>query len=159
MQFQDHLSPAKPSSTIQYSEMSLHLLCTDVDLEKDWDELFQSFYTSWSDPVQPIAQLTFAHLGTNTTAERVAFESAKQDLLEEARASRETLFWIKCVDDKTNKIVGGMCYKHEPEWPSDHCFMPSWFEEGSEMQRLSKGCYEELLKCRKRCMKREHMCQ
>lgn len=136
-----------------------NLLCANADIPNDWDELFASFYTSWSTPVQPVSQLTFAHLGTDTPAERTAYQNAKVELLKEAQSHPGAVFWIKCTDKTTGKIVGGMCYKHERDWPSGDAFSPTWFDEGSEMQRLSRGLYGELLRWRRMCIKGEHMCQ
>jgi hypothetical protein len=140
---------------------SIHqFTCAYASLEKDWDELMQSFHDSWASPIQPVSQLTFAHIGTNSPEEKQAFEKAKRILLEETREAPDRIFWIKCVDVKTGKIVGGMNYKHEKSWPKDEGnFTPDWFEEGSEMQRLSKGFYEQLLEWRKTIMKGEHLCE
>ncbi|KAF1926398.1 uncharacterized protein M421DRAFT_93959 [Didymella exigua CBS 183.55] len=123
-----------------------NLLCSNADINNDWDQLFHSFYTSWAMPLQPVGKLTSAHLATNTPAERTAFQKAKTDLLEEFRSHPDTVFWIKCIDTLNGKIVGGMCYKHERMWPNEDAFVPTWFDEGSEMQRLSKGFYGELLR-------------
>lgn len=134
--------------------------CSDVNLSTEWDELIESFHYSWSSPIQPVSQLTFAHLGTNSPEERDALEAAKSTLLKEAQDAPETMFWIKCVDVKTGKIIGGMNYKYEKAWPKEvDSFTPSWFEEGSEMQKLSQGFYGTLLDMRKQIMKEEHMCK
>jgi hypothetical protein len=102
-----------------------NLLCANADIANDWDELFASFYTSWSNPIQPVSQVTFAHLGTNTTAEQTACQKAKVELLREAKSHPDTVFWIKCTDATTGKIVGGMCYKHERNWPRGSLFAPT----------------------------------
>ena len=123
--------------TAIYNMSPYSLFCANADIANDWDELFASFYTSWSNPIQPVSQLTFAHLGTNTPAERTACQKAKVEPLEEAELHSDTVFWIKCTDTTTGKIVGGMCYKHERNWPSGDSFAPTWFDDGSEMRRLS----------------------
>lgn len=107
------------------------------NIHKDWDELFQS-YTSWSNPIQPVSQLTFVHLGTGTPAGKVTFK-AKCYLLEEAKEFPNATFWPKCIDVKTGKTVGGMCCKHAKIWPppTGKVLAPVWYEAGSEMARLS----------------------
>ncbi|KAF2623777.1 hypothetical protein BU25DRAFT_461860 [Macroventuria anomochaeta] len=137
------------------SIVSQHHATSDIDT--DWNELFHSFYTSWYHPSQPVSQPTFAHLGTNTPAETAAFEEETRILLKEVNANTDSVFWIKFVDSKSGQIVGGMCYRHELTWPKQETFVPSWFEEGTEMRRLSEGFYGELLRWRKMLMKGEDM--
>jgi len=43
------------------------------------------------------------------------------------------VFWIKCTDTSTGKIMGGMCYKYERDWPNGAAFAPTWFNRGSDM--------------------------
>ena len=143
-----------PSSTTS------QFVASRVSLDADWNELMHVFWASWKAPLQASGELTFPHLGTDTAEERQAFRTTKESLFKEAVAQQDTVIWLKCCDTKTGKIVGGICYKHEKDWPSQEAnFTGCGFQPGTERQELSDSFYRQLLGWRKHCMKGEHICE
>ncbi|KAF2258846.1 putative GNAT family acetyltransferase [Lojkania enalia] len=131
---------------------------SEVDLDRDWDELMRAFWTSWKTPLQASGELTFPHLGTNTPEEEAAFNSMKKMLLNEAKNNPGSVRWLKCTDTKSARIAGAACFKHEKEWPRPGAnFTGCGFDPGSELQELSDSFYRQLLGWRLRIMKGEHI--
>ncbi|PYI06961.1 hypothetical protein BO78DRAFT_418108 [Aspergillus sclerotiicarbonarius CBS 121057] len=132
-----------------------------LNAPNEWDELMAGYWASWLDPLQATGELTFAHLGTGTTAEQKAFTELKETLLEEAQADPEHTVWLKCTDGHSNRIVGGGMYKI-------HCSNPyragaptpsaHWFPTGSEKRILAETMYRQLWAWRVKLMSDRHAC-
>jgi hypothetical protein len=131
-----------------------------VNLETDWDELMSVFWMTWKTPLQASGELTFPYLGSNTPEEAAAYETTSAGLLAEAKQNVETVLWYKAVDDFSDKIVGGLCFKIELKWPkSGTNFTGCGFEPGSERQELSDSFYRQLLAWRPQLAKGQHICK
>ncbi|KAH6603918.1 hypothetical protein Trco_007364 [Trichoderma cornu-damae] len=58
-----------------------------VDLDKDWDGVFGSFWQAWSTPRQAAMVVTFPHIGESGPKEAAAFEVKKAQYLASARTN------------------------------------------------------------------------
>ena len=88
--------------------MTFELL--EVDLDKEWDELFACEWAAWMDPRQSIWELTFPVLGSGPTAEAEAIRINSARQLQGIKADPLSR-WMKVVDTDTGKIVAGALWK------------------------------------------------
>ncbi|GKZ27006.1 hypothetical protein AbraIFM66951_003935 [Aspergillus brasiliensis] len=140
-----------------------NLIVSRVSLTADgeWDEFMAGYWASWLDPCQATGELTFAHLGTGTTAEKEAFIKTKESLLNEARADPDNTVWLKCFNVHDNRIVGGGMYKihrSNPYRAGAPTPIADWFPEGSEKRELAEAMYRQLWAWRARLMTEKHIC-
>jgi hypothetical protein len=139
-----------------------NLLVSPANLQNDWDQVFATYWYSWSHPLQALGELTFPHVGTDTPAERRSFERLKQSYLSTALAHPSRIHWVKCVDVDTSAIIGGACYEvyssnpyraGKPKFSVDDGF------EDSTLKVLSETMYGQLLDWRVRLMSDAHICR
>ncbi|PHH90387.1 hypothetical protein CDD83_3837 [Cordyceps sp. RAO-2017] len=120
------------------------LAVSDVDLERDWDELFATYWASWKSPLQAAGELTFSNLGRGGPEEAASFEAAKSTYLAAARADPDQ-HWIK-VEDPGGGIVGGGCWtlcRHGARLALVQ--RPACgFETGSERDTLCRELYAQM---------------
>lgn len=132
-----------------------------VNLLEDWDELFETYWHSWAQPLQALGELTFPYLGTDTPAERESFEKLKKIYLSTALDHPSRIHWVKCVDLTTAAIIGGACYEvyySNPYRAGRPVASGTGFEQESGLQALSKAMHEQLLDWRIRLMSDAHIC-
>ncbi|KAK4077834.1 uncharacterized protein Triagg1_3528 [Trichoderma aggressivum f. europaeum] len=133
-----------------------------VDLDKDWDGVFGSFWKSWSIPRQAPMVVTFPHIGEGGPKEAAAFAVKKAQYLAAARTSPGQM-WFKLVDTEKSPplIVGGCCVTHwrDEEHPRNMPDTPHYgFEPGSQLRMMSEQLYGQLDVWHRRAMKgREHI--
>ena len=148
-----------------------------VDFDKDWDDMFYTYWESWKDPVQITGVLTFSWLGEGSELEATSYAAAKRDYLALARASPDT-YWIK-VEDRNligpgiNRIVGGGAWTHHRKNPfqdlktqenpkneedsAPNITLPGLgYPEGSERHRLMCQFYAQMWHWRPKMMTRPH---
>ncbi|KAL4955391.1 hypothetical protein BDW69DRAFT_182588 [Aspergillus filifer] len=80
-------------------------------LPDDWDSLFTTYWKAWSEPLQAVSELTLPHIGRGTPAEQASFERLKKSYLKDALENPDRIHWVKCIDRRTGKIIGGACYE------------------------------------------------
>lgn len=128
-----------------------------VNYDQDWDELMESYWNAWRQPLQASGELTFPYLGTGTEAELHAKIEAKQRFLVLSRDNTD-VYWYKGVHSATGRIVCGASFTHHRPHPvharaaensSRLPFQATWFALGSEKRRLSEEMYEQLLAWRR----------
>lgn len=135
-----------------------------VNLERDWDPLFRTFWKSWSIPRQAAMVATFPHIGDGGPEEAESFEVKKAQYLAAAKSSPGQM-WFKLVDEGQPlfPIVGGVCVTHwKDEQQPRH--MPDepheGFEPGSQIQQMSEQFYGQLHEWHSQIMRpREHICK
>ncbi|TGO59602.1 hypothetical protein BOTNAR_0159g00010 [Botryotinia narcissicola] len=145
-----------------------------VDFDKDWDDLFFTYWESWKDPVQVTGVLTFAWLSEGGVLEKRSYESAKKDYLDLAISSPD-MHWIK-VEDRSligpgvNCIVaGGAWTQHRKDPFREHQHTASdqegiynlklpglGYPVGSDRHRLMCEFYAQMLSWRPKMMARPH---
>jgi hypothetical protein len=145
---------------------------SNVDLDKDWDDMFYSYWESWKDPVQITGVLTFAWLGEADKREAASYEAAKKDYLALARASPDT-FWVKVEDCRTRRIVAGGAWTRHRKNPFQeskiqgnkqthengvpNITLPGLgYSEGSERHILMCEFYAQMWHWRPQMMKKPH---
>lgn len=135
-----------------------------VDLERDWDSLFKTFWESWSVPRQAAMVATFPNIGQGGPKEIESFEAKKAQYLTAAKTSPGQI-WLKLVDEgkSSSPIVGGICVTHWKDWQQTR-HMPDkaheGFEPGSQLQKISEQFYGQLHDWHGEIMKpREHICK
>ncbi|SPQ21217.1 5484286f-38bf-46be-85b9-cb144f630e3b [Thermothielavioides terrestris] len=114
---------APTSSTVSQAQPPLdhepdfHCERIDVNDDKEWDELFKTYWDAWKDPPQVTGLLTFPWLGEGGPREAAAYEAAKRGYQAEARANPNQ-HWIK-IEDRAlpgpHRIVGGGAYTTFPD--------------------------------------------
>ena len=128
-----------------------------VDLKSDWDELITSYWGSWKKPVLALARLKFPHIGENIPEEAASPQRIKRTL-----SSPEDV-WIKAVDTRTRKIVGGASWKKYSDNPYRDGrikpFQAVWWEEGSEMKELTEEIFTKMRSLRPKLVACKHACQ
>lgn len=135
-----------------------------VNLARDWDPLFRTFWRSWSIPRQAGIIVTFPHIGQGGPKEVESFEVKKSQYLAAAKSSPGQL-WYKVIDEGQSlfPIVGGICVTHwKEEQRPKH--MPDEsheaFEPGSQIQKVSEQFYGQLHEWHTQLMRpREHICK
>ncbi|KAH8131878.1 hypothetical protein FP744_10006289 [Trichoderma asperellum] len=133
-----------------------------VNLARDWDPLFRTFWKSWSIPRQAAMVATFPHIGQGGPEEVESFEVKKAQYLAAAKTNPGQL-WYKVVDEEQSlsPIVGGVCLTHwKEEQQPKH--MPDeshkGFEPGSQIQKVSEQFYGQLHEWHSQIMRpREHI--
>ncbi|KAM0261126.1 hypothetical protein ACHAQJ_002388 [Trichoderma viride] len=139
-----------------------NLKALPIDLEKDWDALFGSFWESWSNPRQAAMVATFPHIGQGGPEEAASFATKKAQYLAAAKTSPGQM-WFKVVDMEKPSfpIIGGLCVTHwKDEQNPKH--MPddahNGFEPGSQIQMVSQQFYGQLHEWHHQLMQpREHI--
>lgn len=146
-----------------------------VDLDKDWDDLFHTYWESWKEPVQITGILTFAWLNEGGALEKRSYDAAKKDYLALARAS-PNMQWIKVEDSSlvgpgVNRIVAGGAWTYHPENPFRgrhqqasggkediyNLKLPGLgYPAGSGRHRLMCELYSQMLSWRPKLMARPH---
>ncbi|KAL6886081.1 hypothetical protein GGI43DRAFT_431880 [Trichoderma evansii] len=115
-----------------------------LNLTRDWDPLFRTFWRSWSVPRQAAMVATFPHIGQGGPEEVESFE-----IIDES----QPLY----------PIVGGVCLTH---WKEDQDQKPKHmpdeshegFEPGSQIQKVSEQLYGQLHEWHRQIMwPREHI--
>ncbi|PYH70988.1 uncharacterized protein BO88DRAFT_413171 [Aspergillus vadensis CBS 113365] len=140
-----------------------NLIVSRVSLtsEGEWDELIAGYWASWLDPFQATGELTFADLGTGSSAEQKAFSKLRKDLLSQARSDPDNTVWLKCVDVQLKRIIGGGMYKihrANPYRAGAPIPVADWFPDGSEKRALAEAMYRQLWAWRARLMTEKHFC-
>ncbi|ETS81318.1 hypothetical protein PFICI_06320 [Pestalotiopsis fici W106-1] len=147
-----------------------------VDFDRDWDDLFSTYWDSWKDPLQATGQLTFPRIGTGGKAEAAAFTATKIAYLAAARADVNQ-HWVKLEDGRRKSrglsgIVGGGAWTlhRTNSFGADHC--PSreatatqedvklpgpGFEPGSERHGLMQQLYQQMWSWHPRMMNKAHI--
>lgn len=117
---------------------------SEVDLDKDWDELFACEWTAWMNPPQSLWELTFPNLGTSPSDEAEAIKKGAARQLQGIRADPRSQ-WMKMVDTATGKIVAGALWKF---YESNQYRAPmeessaAWLPEG-ELRDLCDSMYAQ----------------
>lgn len=159
--------------------------CEDIDINsnKDWDELFATYWQSWKDPLQMTGLLTFPWLGEGNTREEESYEAAKQAYLDLARQNPDQR-WVRILDNilaDGPRVVGGGAFTthreaafrggHGPSGPSfniiddDHAppdiTLPGLgYPVNSDRNVLMRQLYSQMWSWRPRIMSdRPHMCE
>jgi hypothetical protein len=135
-----------------------------VDLAKDWDSLFRTFWKSWSIPRQAAMVATFPHIGQGGPEEVESFEVKKAQYLAAAKTSPGQM-WFKVIDEEQPlfPIVGGLCItlwkeKDQPKHMPDESH--EGFEPGSQIQKMSEQLYGQLHDWHSQIMRpRDHICK
>lgn len=135
-----------------------------VNLARDWDPLFRTFWKSWSIPRQAAMVATFPHIGQGGPEEIESFEVKKAQYLAAAKTSPGQL-WHKVIDEEQSlsPIVGGVCLTHwkeeqQPKHMPDESH--NGFEPGSQIQKVSEQFYGQLHEWHSQIMRpREHICK
>ncbi|RFU80721.1 hypothetical protein TARUN_1490 [Trichoderma arundinaceum] len=133
-----------------------------VDLEKDWDGVFGTFWKAWSIPRQAAMVVTFPQIGEGGPKEAAAFALKKAQYLASARTSPGQR-WYKLIDKEKSPpaIVGGCCITHwkdeqNPKNMPDNPY--HGFEPGSQLRSMSEQLYGQLDIWHRRAMQsREHV--
>ncbi|KAK5994341.1 hypothetical protein PT974_04815 [Cladobotryum mycophilum] len=124
----------------------LNIIVSVADLDKDWDELFASFWNSWESPFQAALILTLPGI--------------------EARATDQV--WLKAEDPirksrGLSPIIGGISYTYIRDKSAlgqrniDHQLPVSGFDPGSEQQELSRAFHSQLWDWHTQLMQGDHI--
>lgn len=168
------LEPALQSRPSSHRIMSPtpRLVVSNVDLDKDWDELFATYWNSWKHPLQAVGQLTFAGIGEGGEREANSFAQNKEEYLAAARAS-PTQIWLK-VEDMTRRlqghpaIVGGGAFTQciTPPFPgqgqpreSDIQLPGPSYPSGSERHGLVQELYSQMWSWRSKWINKPLSCK
>lgn len=150
---------------------------SEIDFDKDWDDVFYTYWESWKDPVQVTGILTFAWLSEGSKLEATSYAAAKKDYLALARANPDT-HWIKVEDHSlvgpgVNRIVAGGAWTHHRKNPfqelnnqgttnrqentvSNITLPGLGYPEGSERHQLMCEFYTQMWRWRPKMMARPH---
>lgn len=135
-----------------------------VDLDRDWNELFGSWWKAWSIPRQAPMVATFPHIGEGNDKEVAAFALKKAQYLASAKTSPGQM-WFKLIDKEQSPppIVGGCCFTHWKD-ENDPKNMPDkpyyGFAPGSQLRMMCEQLYGQLDSWHRRAMQgREHVCR
>lgn len=79
---------------------------SEIDIGKDWAELFACEWAAWMNPQQSIWKLTYPVLGSGPSAEAEAIKSGAARQLKDIKAD-SLCRWMKAVDTNTGTIVAG----------------------------------------------------
>ncbi|KAF3067452.1 putative gnat family protein [Daldinia childiae] len=148
-----------------------NFVVSPVDYDKDWDDLFTTYWDSWKEPLQAVGQLTFSGIGVGGPQEAEAFAATKQAYLAAALANPNQ-HWVKIEDP--SRVSRGLCpiiggggwteYQENPfrahsEVANQGCnrLLGPGFEAGSERYHLSAELYMQLWSWRPRMMKTAHV--
>lgn len=118
-------------------------LC-EVDLEKDWDELFACEWAAWMKPRQSLWELTFPILGSGPSAEAEAINKNAARQLQGIKGDPRSR-WMKIVDKDTGKIVAGALWKFYDSNPYRAPLEKTdatWLPEG-ELRDLCDSMYRQ----------------
>ena len=117
---------------------------SNIDLDKDWDELFACQWAAWMNPRQSLWELTYPVLGSCPSAETEAIRSGAARQLEDIKADPLSR-WMKAVDTDTGKIVAAAFWKlynsnpyRAPAGKTD----ATWLPEG-ELKDLCESMYTQ----------------
>ncbi|EHK47139.1 uncharacterized protein TrAtP1_010210 [Trichoderma atroviride] len=139
-----------------------NLRLSPINLARDWDPLFRTFWKSWSIPRQAAMVATFPHIGEGGPEEAESFEVKKAQYLAAAKSSPGQM-WYKVVDEEQPllPIVGGICITHwkEEQQPRHMPDEPhEGFEPGSQIRKMSEQFYGQLHDWHSQIMRpREHV--
>ncbi|RAL11810.1 GNAT family N-acetyltransferase [Aspergillus homomorphus CBS 101889] len=141
---------------------SLVICPVSLNPGKDWDDLIASYWASWLSPLQAVGELTFAHLGAGTLAEKQARAAVSQHLLQEAQSNPHDTVWMKCIDLASGRIVAGGMYKIHDSGPNPYeetaAPKAEWFPPESERRILAEELYRQLWGWRARLMGDKFVC-
>ncbi|KAI0169963.1 hypothetical protein GGR52DRAFT_552377 [Hypoxylon sp. FL1284] len=147
-----------------------NFVISDANLERDWDDLFATYWNSWKTPLQASGELTFVGIGTGGTEEDASFAVTRQHYLATALANPDQ-HWIKiearnCDGHGPRRIIGGLAWMHvrDTHWSSaqrepdlDRLGLPGpGFDPGSERDGLSREFYAQMWRWRRRIMTTAH---
>lgn len=117
---------------------------SEIDLDKDWEELFACQWAAWMNPRQSLWELTYPVLGSGPSAEAEAIRSGAARQLKDIKADPLSR-WMKAVDTDTGKIVAGALWKfydsnpyRAPKEDTD----ADWLPEG-ELKDLCDSMYTQ----------------
>jgi hypothetical protein len=136
------------------------LLVEEVNLEKDFDELFNCQWAAWTNPPQAPWELMFPILGSGPSAEAEAIKAGRDRQLQDTKASPNDR-WVKVIDTDTGKIIAGALWKmyttnpyRAPLEKLDAC----WWPAGSELKELASSMYDQLQAYKPKMMSVAHAC-
>lgn len=130
----------------------------EVDLAKDYDELFACQVSAWTHPPQAVWELMFPILGDgpHVEAEAIRIGGARQ-----LQGNTPCDRWVKVIDTETGKIIAGALWKffdsNPYRAPFDE-FNAFWYPEG-DLRDLCNQMYDQLRAWRPKCMAAPHACK
>ncbi|KAI0006992.1 hypothetical protein F4779DRAFT_537949 [Xylariaceae sp. FL0662B] len=145
-----------------------------VDFNKDWDDLFLTYWDAWKSPLQAVGRLTFADIGKGGPQEAKSFDATKQAFRLAAQKNAGQR-WVKVEDlnregPGLSRIVGGGAWTEYADNPfrsldfrGDRAVMkipepPSpGFLPGSECYDLSREFYTQMWSRRPKYMRTAHV--
>lgn len=149
------------------------LIVSEVNFDKDWDDLFLTYWESWKQPFQAVGRLTFAGIGEGGQVETDSFNQTKRAYLMAARASPNQI-WRKVEDPCRRQrglptIVGGGAFTQftgnpftttrEKSETSGAELPGAHYKSGSERHCLVQEFYRRMWSWRPRLMQRPHSCK
>lgn len=140
-----------------------HIRALPVNLEKDWHELFSSFWSAWSTPRQAAMAATFPHIGEGGAKEATSFAMKKAQYLDFAKTGPGQQ-WIKLVDKEKapSSIIGGLCLTHwkDAQKPKNVPKLAEVKQASQQPQMITQQLYGQLDVWHSQVMQsREHICQ
>lgn len=152
--------------------LTSRFIVSNVDMDKDWDELFATYWDSWKQPLQAVGQLTFVGIGEGGQQEADSFAKNKEAYLAAARANPSQM-WRK-VEDVTLQqqglpaIVGGGAFTQcrslatsgQDQHQDSEIKLPGPnYPPGSERHGLVQEFYSQMWGWRAKWMQKPHSCR
>jgi len=136
------------------------LLVEEVNLEKDYDELFQCQWAAWTNPRQAVWELMSPISGSGPSAEAEAIKAGRDRQLFITNADPSNR-WVKVTDTDTGKIVAGALwtmYTTNPYRAPLEKLDAFWWPAGSDLKELVNSMYQQLQAYRSKLMSVAHAC-
>ena len=138
--------------------MPLHV--EEVNIEKDWTELFECEWAAWTQPPQPFWELLNPVFGDGPEARAEAIKLGAARQLQMTTMDPDNR-WIKVTDTDTGKIIAGALWKISTTNPfraPPKKFDAVWWPEGSEFRQLLNAMFGHLQSHRQKMMNEAHAC-
>ncbi|MCJ1247290.1 hypothetical protein MMC30_004504 [Trapelia coarctata] len=130
----------------------------EVNIEKDWDELFKCQWAAWTNPPQPFWELMCPVSGEGPAAEAEAIKAGADHLLQLSKYDPNDR-WVKVTDIDTGKIIAGALWKicsTNPFRAPPEKFDAFWWPEGSEFRELLNAMFGQMQDYRQKMMNVAH---